>query len=132
MVSNYAAFEERYNPAGTANILVLGVYSGHLSNGGDTVDIYQVGNRESGSVAAANGYVLSYRVDHINYNNAAPWPIQAGRRRPGLDPHQHGRLRQRRRSTGRRATWAARPASPTSCWTLAAHRSRRAWRARPS
>ena len=52
IVSNYAAFEDRYNPTGTNNILVLGVYSGHLSNGGDTVDIYQIGNRESGEVAA--------------------------------------------------------------------------------
>src|SRR5208283_5046531 len=33
LVSNYAAFEERYNPTGTSNILVLGVYSSHLSNG---------------------------------------------------------------------------------------------------
>ena len=76
LVSNYAAFEERYNPTGNSNILVLGVYTGHLSNGGDTVDIYQIGNRAGGDVAAENGYVLSYRVDHVNYNNAAPWPIQ--------------------------------------------------------
>ena len=74
LVSNYAAFEERYNPTGSNNILVLGVYSSHLSNGGDTVDINQVGNRQSGSVAPLNGCVLSDRVDHINYNNAFPWP----------------------------------------------------------
>ena len=75
-MSNYAAFEERYNPTGSSNILVLGVYSGHLGNGGDTVDIYQVGSLESGSVAAENGYVPFYRVDHVNYNNAAPWPTE--------------------------------------------------------
>ena len=76
LVSNYAAFEERYNPTGSSNILVLGVYSGHLSNGGDTVDIYQIGSRASGVVSAQNGYVPFYRVDHVNYNNAAPWPTQ--------------------------------------------------------
>ncbi len=76
LVSNYAAFEERYNPTGNNNILVLGVYSGHLSNGGDTVDIYQLGNLASGSVAASDGYVPFYRVDHVSYNNAAPWPLQ--------------------------------------------------------
>ena len=131
IVSNYAAFEERYNPAGTANILVLGVYSGHLSNGGDTVDIYQVGNLESGSVAAANGYVPSYRVDHINYNNAAPWPTEPDGDGPALirintadygnDADQlggeqrgrHARPAQHRRSTRFphrfRPTWRARP-----------------------
>ena len=76
IVSNYAAFEERYNPAGTANILAARCRSGHLSNGVNTVHIYQVGNLESGSVAPSNGFMPSYRVDHINYNNAAPWPIQ--------------------------------------------------------
>ena len=84
MVSNYAAFEERYNPTGTNNILVLGVYSGHLGNGGDTVDIYQIGNRDNGSVAAPNGYVPFYRVDHVNYNNAAPWPTEPDGNGPAL------------------------------------------------
>ena len=53
MVSDYAAFEERYNPTGANNILVLGVFSGNLSNSGDTVDIYQSGNRVNGSVSAS-------------------------------------------------------------------------------
>ena len=83
-MSNYAAFEERYNPTGNNNIQVLGVYSGHLSNGGDTVDIYQIGDRETGSVTALNGYVPSYRVDHVNYNNATPWPIQPDGDGPAL------------------------------------------------
>ena len=84
IVSNYAAFEERYNPTGSSNILVLGVYSGHLSNGGDTVDIYQIGSRAAGDVTALNGYVPFYRVDHINYNNAAPWPTAADGDGPAL------------------------------------------------
>ena len=84
LVSNYAAFEERYNPTGTANILVLGVYSGHLNNGGDTVDIDQIGNRESGSVTAANGYVPFYRVDHVNYQNSSPWPTRPDGDGPAL------------------------------------------------
>ena len=84
LVSNYAAFEERYNPTGNNNILVLGVYSGHLSNGGDTVDIYQIGDRGNGGVAAANGYVPSYRVDHVTYNNALPWPVEPDGDGPAL------------------------------------------------
>ena len=84
LVSNYAAFEERYNPTGSNNILVLGVYSGHLSNSGDTVDIDQIGNIEPGSVAAANGYLLSYRVDHINYSNTSPWPTEPDGDGPAL------------------------------------------------
>ena len=63
---------------------MLGVYSGHLGNGGDTVDIYQIGQRQTGSVAALNGYVPSYRVDHINYQNAAPWPTQPDGNGPAL------------------------------------------------
>ncbi|MGA2033900.1 MAG: lamin tail domain-containing protein, partial [Thermoguttaceae bacterium] len=83
LVSNYAAFDERYHVA-TNNIPVLGVYSGHLNNGGDTVDIEQIGNRENGSVVAINGYVPSYRVDHVNYNNASPWPIAPDGNGPAL------------------------------------------------
>ena len=101
IVSDYAAFEERYNPTGLNNILVLGVYSGHLGNGGDTVDIYQIGNRDRRRRdARLNGYVPFYRVDHVNYNNTAPWPTEPRRQRPGLSPHSHGRLRQRRRQLG--------------------------------
>ena len=84
IVSNYAAFEERYNPTGTSNILVLGVYSGHLGNGGDTVDIDQIGSRGGGDVTALNGYTPFYRVDHVSYNNAAPWPTSADGGGPAL------------------------------------------------
>ena len=73
IVSDYAAFEERYNPTGLNNILVLGVYSGQLGNG-DTVDTYQIGNRAGGDVTPLNGYVPFYRVDHVSYNSTAPWP----------------------------------------------------------
>ena len=84
IVSNYAAFEERYNPTGTNNILVLGVYTGHLNNGGDTVDIYQVADRAGGDVTALNGYVPFYRVDHVSYNNVAPWPLEPDGNGPAL------------------------------------------------
>ena len=83
VVSNYAAFDERYHVAAN-NIPVLGVYSGHLNNGGDTVDIYQIGNRDDGSVAALNGYVPRYRVDHVNYQDASPWPIEPDGNGPAL------------------------------------------------
>ena len=114
IVSNYAAFEERYNPTGTSNILVLGVYSSHLSNGGDTVDIYQIGASESGSVTAAERLRALLPSRPHQLQQRGPLADPARRRRPGPDPHQHGQLRQRRRSTGRRATPAARPARPTS------------------
>ncbi|MGA2501590.1 MAG: lamin tail domain-containing protein, partial [Tepidisphaeraceae bacterium] len=81
LVSNLAAFQERY---GASNALVLGVYSGHLNNGGDTVDIYQVGNRDDGSVAPLNGYVPSYRLDHVNYQNSSPWPTRPDGNGPAL------------------------------------------------
>jgi hypothetical protein len=81
LASNAAAFDER-NP-GAANS-VVGVFSGHLNNGGDTVDIYQIGSRNDGSVVALNGYVPAYRVDHVNYNNASPWPTQPDGDGPAL------------------------------------------------
>ena len=84
IVSNYAAFEERYNPSGNSNILVLGVYSGNLNNGGNTVDIDQVGQRQIGAVTALDGYEPSYRLDHVNYQNAAPWPTQPDGDGPAL------------------------------------------------
>ena len=44
-------------------------------------------DRQSSKAAAwrpSNGYMPSYRVDHINYNNAAPWPIQPDGDGPAL------------------------------------------------
>ena len=112
IVSNYAAFEDRYNPTGTNNILVLGVYSGHLNNGGDTVDIDQIGARASGDVAALNGYLPFYRVDHVNYNNAAPWPASPDGNGPAL-LRARSRLRQRREQLGgQRRGRHARPGRP--------------------
>ena len=35
-------------------------------------------------MAAQNGYVPSYRVDHVNYNNAAPWPTEPDGNGPAL------------------------------------------------
>ncbi|MGA2068682.1 MAG: lamin tail domain-containing protein, partial [Thermoguttaceae bacterium] len=84
IVSNYAAFEERYNPTGTSNILVLGVFSSHLNNSSDKVDVYQVGNPAAGDVAPLDGYVPFYKVDHIDYDNAAPWPTAPDGNGPAL------------------------------------------------
>ena len=91
LVPNVAAFDERYNAAGT--ILVLGVYSSHLSNSGDTVDIDEIGPRASGTVAPLNGYLPSYRVDHVKYQITSPWPTQADGDGPALvriDPADYG------------------------------------------
>ena len=131
LVSNYAAFEERYNPTGSNNILVLGVYSSHLSNGGDTVDINQVGNRQSGSVAPLNGCVLSDRVDHINYNNAFPWPTAPDGDGPALiriNTADYGNdpINWEASNAG------ARPGRRTWSSTRRRLRFRRGWRARPS
>ena len=113
LVSNYAAFEERYNPTGTANILVLGVYSGSLNNGGDTVDIYQVGTRADRQRGGRERLRALLPGRSHQLPELVSLADQARRRRPGLDADPCGRLRQRRRSTGGRATWVARPARPT-------------------
>ena len=35
-------------------------------------------------MAALNGYLPFYRVDHVNYNNAAPWPASPDGNGPAL------------------------------------------------
>ncbi len=76
LVSNYAAFDQRYDVAAN-QIPVAGVYSGHLGNGGEMVRLAQLGD-------AYPGYVASFEIDHVNYGAAAPWPSQADGDGPAL------------------------------------------------
>ncbi len=67
-MSDYDAFDSRYHVAANA-IPVAGVYSGTLSNNGDAIKLFQVGEADPQS-----GYVPYYRVDYINFEDHAPWP----------------------------------------------------------
>jgi hypothetical protein len=69
LVSNYAAFDERYD-VDANQIPVVGVYSGHMSNGGDMIRLEQIGNTYP-------GYVASFQIDHVNYGVDTPWPATA-------------------------------------------------------
>ena len=87
LVSNYAAFDSRYHVAAN-NIPVAGVYSGNLSNNGDAVKLFQVGEADP-----ATGFVPYYRVDYVNFDDHAPWPAEpdgSGSSLNRLDADQYG------------------------------------------
>ena len=75
LVSDYAAFDQRYHVAAN-QIPVAGVYSGNLSNGGEMVRLDQLGGTYP-------GYVASFQIDHVNYGTAAPWPARSRRHAGG-------------------------------------------------
>jgi hypothetical protein len=72
IVSNYAAFDERYDIAGNG-ITVLGEYTGSLSNTGDAVKLQRSGTPDPGP----GYYIPYYRIDYVNYNDKLPWPVEA-------------------------------------------------------
>ena len=76
LVADYAAFNARYGIAANS-IPVAGTYSGQLSNAGDVVRLYQLGHWDEGVVNDNNGFIPSYQIDHVNYNNQTPWPTDA-------------------------------------------------------
>ena len=85
LVSNYAAFDDRYHVAAN-QIPVAGVYSGRLSNGGEMVRLDQVDGTYP-------GYIASFQIDHVNYGTDAPWPTDAdgsGRALIRIDPAGYG------------------------------------------
>jgi hypothetical protein len=87
LVSNYAAFDSRYHVAAN-NIPVAGVYSGNLSNNGDAIKLFQVGQSDP-----ASGYVPYCRVDYVNFDDHAPWPAEpdgSGSSLNRLDASQYG------------------------------------------
>jgi len=80
IVSNRDAFDARYDIAGN-NIPVVGQYTGRLANGGDQVKLMRRGNPEP----APSHFVPYYRVDYVNFNDKAPWPIETDGTGPSLN-----------------------------------------------
>ena len=70
VVSNQAAFEERYDAA-ASGIPVAGQYTGHLSNDGESVKLFRAADPEP------NGFIPYVRIDRVNYNDNLPWPVEA-------------------------------------------------------
>ena len=72
----FTSFQFRYG----AGLPVAGQYTGHQSNGGELM------SSSTRLVAAdpATGYLPSYEVDRVKYNNATPWPTQAAGEGPAL------------------------------------------------
>ncbi len=70
VVGNYASFDARYDVAGNA-IAVAGQYTGNLSNGGEKLKLFRLGQ------ADPTGVIPNYRSDYVNYDDVAPWPIEA-------------------------------------------------------
>ncbi|MHB1034612.1 MAG: lamin tail domain-containing protein [Pirellulales bacterium] len=64
-----AAFRAKYGIP--AAVPVLGPYTGNLDNAGEPVELYKPGDPEP------IGTVPYVRVDRVNYNDKAPWPLQA-------------------------------------------------------
>jgi len=65
LVSNSAAFEERYGVGGN----IAGMYTGRLSNSGEKVKI-----RKAGTPELVSGYIPYHRADYVNYGDNLPWP----------------------------------------------------------
>ena len=69
LVSNYAAFDARYDITGN-NIPVVGVYTGNLDNNGEKLAVYQLGDPDPNIIPA-------YRTDYVNYGDSGDWPGRA-------------------------------------------------------
>jgi hypothetical protein len=67
--TNPATFRAQYGVS--ASIPVYGPWSGALNNAGDSVKLMWPGDPET------NGFIPYYRVDHLRYEPAAPWPSEA-------------------------------------------------------
>jgi hypothetical protein len=60
-----ATFRSKYNIP--ASVQIFGPYNGALNNGGESVKLSRPGT-------PIGGVVPYITIDHVNYNNAAPWP----------------------------------------------------------
>jgi len=69
LVRNEEAFDRRYDIAGNG-IVVAGEYSGKLDNNGEKVRLFRAGN------PGPTGYIPYHRVDHVNYGDEPPWPVE--------------------------------------------------------
>jgi hypothetical protein len=65
-----AAFRAKY--AVPADVIVLGPYSGKLDNGGESVELYRPDTPQGAGPEA--GFVPYILVDHVEYDDATPWP----------------------------------------------------------
>jgi hypothetical protein len=72
LVSNYAAFDARYDAVAN-QIPVAGVYTGRLNNAGEMLRLYQAGNWDAGVVTPTSGIIPYYQTDHVNYNDSGAW-----------------------------------------------------------
>ena len=64
---NLAAYAERHG----SSTGIFGPYEGKLSNDGEKLDLSMPGDQEEGELR----YYI--RVDRVNYNDKAPWPVEA-------------------------------------------------------
>ena len=75
LVSDVQAFDFRYGNG----LPVAGVYTGQQNNGGELMNLDQFGAADP-----VTGYLPSYAVDLVNYDNTAPWPTQPAGDGPAL------------------------------------------------
>ena len=87
-----------------------------------------------GTADPVTGYIPSYAVDLVNYNNAAPWPAQAAGNGPALIRVHAGRLRQRsleldgqRRRSRKLSNVGGTPGEANISWILCRRPFPRAW-----
>jgi len=86
IVRSRAAFDERCDIAGNG-IPVVGEYTGQLSNNGNKVELFRVGEPEPG------GFIPYYRIDYVNYDDDLPWPTEpdgSGAALNRIDPALYG------------------------------------------
>jgi hypothetical protein len=69
-----ANFRARWNVP--SNVQIFGPLSGHLNNGGDSIEIYKPDPPQDASHPDV-GFVPFIRVDKVNYTAQAPWPSTA-------------------------------------------------------
>ncbi|MCU0963000.1 MAG: lamin tail domain-containing protein, partial [Pirellulaceae bacterium] len=123
LVSDYGAFDARYDVAANA-IPVAGVYSGALSNNGDAVKLFQIGDADP-----LTSYVPYYRADYTNFKDHAPWPAEpdgTGSSLNRLDVNQYGNdpinwIAGGRRGTPGKANVAIDKSAPSAPTLLTSH-----------
>ena len=79
LVANYAAFDFRYHIAAN-NIPVAGTYSGHQSNSGEMISLFETGPSD-----LVSGYVPAYEIDRVKYDSSVgAWPVEPMGNGPAL------------------------------------------------
>jgi hypothetical protein len=69
-----AAFRAKYGVSNS--VPVYGPFAGRLDNGGDNVELYRPDTPQGAGHPDA-GFVPFILVDKVNYNDKAPWPVNA-------------------------------------------------------